>query len=73
MNARTDGASDADPAIAGQMAAVMAPWPDAMVIDTEGGGVAGGLGGLVQQVLDAIRPHGPEYVWRPARPFMLPG
>ena len=73
MNARTDGASDADPAIAGQMAAVMAPWPDAMVIDTEGGGVAGGLGGLVQQALDAIRPHGPEYVWRPARPFMLPG
>ena len=73
MNARTDGVSDADPQIAAEMAAVMTPWPDATVIDTESGDIAGGLRCLVQQALDAIRPHGPEHVWRPARPFTLPG
>lgn len=73
MNARTDGVSDADPAIAGAMAAAMAPWPDAAVIDTGNGDTPGQLGGLVRQALDAIRPHGPEHVWRPARPVTLSG
>jgi len=73
ISARTGGVSDADPGIARDTAAVMAPWPDAMVIDTESGGIAGTPDGFVQQALEAIRPHGPEHVWRPARPYMLPG
>ncbi len=52
----------------------MAPWPGAAVIDTESGGTAGTLrGSSLQQALEAIRPHGTEHVWRPARPYMLPG
>jgi len=70
---RVRGGSDADPAIARDMAAVMAPWPDAMVIDTEAGGIARAPDDFVQQALEASRPHGPEHVWRPARPYMLPG
>ena len=64
--------------IARQMAAAMAPWPAATSIDTDRGGLghdpgsAEAFGGLVQQALDTIRPHGPEHVWRPARPMMLP-
>jgi hypothetical protein len=30
------------------------------------------FGDLVRQALDAIRPHGPQHVWRPSRPVMLP-
>jgi len=48
-------------------------YTDAMVIDTESGGIAGTPDGFVQQALEAVRPHGPEHVWRPARPYMLPG
>jgi uncharacterized protein len=73
ISTRTGGVSDADPGIARDMAAVMAPWPDAMVIDTESGGIAGTPDDFVQQALEAIRPHGPEHVWRPTRPYMLPG
>ena len=73
MSARGGDASDADPAIARNMAAIMASWPEAMVIDAEHGGVGGKPDGLVWQALEAIRPRGPEHVWHPARPYMLPG
>ena len=61
------------------MAATMSPWPEATTIDTESGGFSGreerldAFSDLVQQVLGAARPHGPEHIWRPARPVMLPG
>jgi hypothetical protein len=55
------------------MAAVAEPWPHATVIDTETGDTAGVPGESLEQVLEAIRPHGPQHVWRPARPYMLPG
>ncbi len=73
MSARTCGLSDADQAVAEEMRAIAEPWPDAMVIDTERGGTAGLPGECLGQVLAAIRPHGPEHVWRPTRPYMLPG
>jgi aminoglycoside phosphotransferase family enzyme/predicted kinase len=78
MRTRPRGVSDADGEIARHMAAAMDPWPAATTIDTEGGGLdseagaIGAFGDLVLQALDAIRPHGPEHVWRPARPVMLP-
>jgi len=46
---------------------------DATAIDTEADGTAGVAGESVDRALEAIRPHGPEHVWRPARPYMLPG
>jgi uncharacterized protein len=73
MCARSGAVSDADPQIAAAMAAVIAPWPGAAVIDTESGETAAGFSDLVQLALNVIRPHGPEYVWRPTRPIMLPG
>jgi uncharacterized protein len=73
MSARTRGLSDADQAVAEEMRAIAEPWPDAMVIDTERGGTAGLPGECLEQALAAIRPHGPEHVWRPTRPYMLPG
>jgi hypothetical protein len=73
MSARPSSVSDADKAIAAKMEAVAEPWPDATVIDTEVGGVAGVAGESVDRALEAIRPHGPEHVWRPGRPYMLPG
>ena len=73
MNARTSGASDADPAIAAEMEAVAEPWPDATVIDTGSGGTARAPGETTQEAVELIRPHGPEHVWRPGRPYMLPG
>ena len=73
MSARTGAVSDADQAIADQMAAVAEPWPHATVIDTETGDTAGVPGESLEQALEAIRPHGPQHVWRPGRPYMLPG
>ena len=73
ISTRTGGASDADQAIASQMAALADPWPDATVIDTEPGGTAGLPGGAAEQALQVIRPHGAERAWRPSRPYMLPG
>jgi uncharacterized protein len=70
MSARTCAVSDADQMIADQMAAVAEPWPDAAVIDTGTGDTAGES---LEQALEAIRPHGPQHVWRPTRPYMLPG
>jgi aminoglycoside phosphotransferase family enzyme/predicted kinase len=79
MSARRQGLSDADRMIARQMAAAMDPWPAATTIDTDRGGLGPAPGAseafssLVQQALDVIRPHGPEHVWRPTRPVLLPG
>jgi uncharacterized protein len=73
MGARVGGASDADAAIAAQMEAIVEPWPEATVIDTESGGTTGVPGQSVAQALEAIRPHRPQHVWRPSRPYMLPG
>ena len=79
LAARTGGISDADAAIARQMAAVEAPWPEAVTIDTGqlGPGTAPVAPGeppdvVVQQAMEAIRPHRPEHVRRPARPVLLP-
>lgn len=69
MAERQGGPSDADAQIARQMAAAADHWPGATSVDT---GLAD-LAGLVQQVLDIIRPHGPDHVWRPRRPVLLPG
>jgi len=79
MRTRAPGLSDADPQIARHMAAVIEPWPEATTIDTERGGTGGGAEAsgpfdeLVRQALDVIRPHGPDHVWRPSRPVMVPG
>jgi uncharacterized protein len=73
ISTRTGGVSDADQAIAGQMAALADPWPDATVIDTEPGGTAGLPGGAADQAVQAIRPHGAEHAWRPFPPYMPPG
>jgi aminoglycoside phosphotransferase family enzyme/predicted kinase len=76
MSRRRDDPSDAYPAVAAQMAAAQAPWPDAIVLDTGNGTAAddgpGPLAGPLRRALEAIRPHGPEHVWRPVRPYMLP-
>jgi len=73
MRARSSRVSDADEAIAAKMGAVAEPWPEAALIDTEADGIAGVAGESVDRALEAIRPHGPEHVWRPGRPYMLPG
>ena len=66
MRARAGDPSDADPQIAEQLAAAWRPWPEAITIDTSGNGDP------LQQAMAAIRPHGPEHVWQPRRPYMLP-
>ncbi len=74
MARRKGDASDADPAIAAQLAAHQAPWPAAITIGTgDDTGPAGEHSGPVRQALAAIRPHGPEHVWRRIRPSMAPG
>jgi uncharacterized protein len=75
LAARTGGVSDAGEEIARQMAALDAPWPEAVTIDTgRPAAVPGGLpGAVVRQAIEVIRPHGPEHVWHPARPVLLPG
>jgi uncharacterized protein len=74
MASRTAGPSDATPAIAARLAAEQEPWPDADVIDTsrEPTPAEGLLSYPVQLALEAIRPHGPEHVWHPIRPYMTP-
>ncbi len=67
---RAGNASDATAAIAARLAAEWAPWPEATVIDTGG---AASSGERVEQALNVICPHGPDHVWRPLRPYMLPG
>lgn len=73
IRARQADASDADSTIFQQMAAAMAPWPAATMIDTGYGGTdSDGAARSVPQALHAIRPHGPEHVWPYPRPVMLP-
>ena len=79
LTARVGGASDADAAIARQMAADQAPWPEAVTIDTSqlSPGTASVTPGeppdpVVQKATEAIRPPRPEHVWRPVRPVLLP-
>lgn len=80
LAARAGGISDADADIARQMAAVAAPWPEALTIDTSQliPGTSQATpgeqpGAAVRQAIEAIRPHRPEHVWRPVRPVLLPG
>jgi uncharacterized protein len=75
LTSRAPGASDADRDIAQQMAAAMAPWPEAITIDTSRGGddQTGVPGDLIDRAVRAIRPPEPEPAWHPARPYMLPG
>jgi uncharacterized protein len=70
--AHPGGSSDADPRIAAHMAAAWAPWPQAVSIDTSGTG-PGPAGDPVPAALAAIRPHEPGHLWRPTRPYMVPG
>lgn len=48
--------------------------PETVVIDTsedEPITAADGASGPVRRVLEAVRPHGPDDVWRPVRPYLL--
>jgi hypothetical protein len=77
LSNRTTGASDADRNIARQMAAAMAPWPEAVTIDTRQGGQGGGdeesgvPDAVIDQAISAIRPPQPDSV-RPSQPYMPP-
>ena len=73
MSARTGAGLGRGPGDRGPDSGVTEPWPDAAVTDTETGGTARVPGESVDRALEAIRPHGPEHVWRPRRPYMLPG
>ena len=73
ISSRTDSSSDADPWVATRMAAVQAPWPDAIIIDMSGSeprDPASWPAELIQRALAAIRPHEPEYAAH-TRPRML--
>lgn len=75
ISSRTGSASDASPDVLTQMAAAQAPWPQAIILSTgdqAGQDRAGWPVDAVQQALNAIRPPGPEHVWRPVRPYLLP-
>ena len=77
LRSRPPGISDADAEIASQLAISADPWPTATAIDTEDGAAdaaeqSAGFGQIVNQALEAIRPHGVEHVWRPTRPLMPP-
>ncbi len=65
---RPRGASDAGPQIPAKLAAAAVPWPTAIVIDTG----RRAAGAAADEALAAIRPHGPEHVWRRARVLMSP-
>jgi uncharacterized protein len=71
MSSRTGSVSDASPAAAEKMAQEQAPWPQAITIDTSGPEPSGAATSSepVRRALEAIRPHEPEHLWRPARPF----
>ena len=64
---RPSGVSDATSAIAALLAAEQEPWPEAVVIDTtrESSSSDGSPSDPVRLAVEAIRPHGPEHVWRP--------
>jgi uncharacterized protein len=61
LSSRTSGASDADRDIARHMSAVMAPWPEAVCIDTQqerqGGDEQSGVpDAVINRAINAIRP-----------------
>jgi predicted kinase len=60
LAARTGGVSDADAAVARQMAATQTPWPEAVTINTSGPGPSDAPANpaALQQALKAIRPAG---------------
>ena len=70
LGQRESGASDADALVAARMAADREPWPKATVLCTSESAADGPSATALTQALEAIRPHGPEHVWRPARPMM---
>ena len=74
MSSRTGSVSDASPAVAERMAQEQAPWPHAITIDTSGPEPPGAATSAeaVRRALETIRPHQPEHLWRPTRPYMLP-
>ena len=75
MSSRTGSASDAGPVVADKMAAMQAPWPQAITIDMSGAKPPGPVttsAEPVRQALEAIRPHQLEHPRRPSRPYMLP-
>ena len=67
IRARAPDPSDANPEISKQMAAAQQSWPDAITIDTTKADDS------LAQAITAIRPPGPEDLWRPQRPYMPPG
>ncbi len=79
LSTRVPGVSDANRAIAQELAAEMAPWPEAITINTAhrgsggGGEQAGVPGSVIGQALGAIRLPPPEPAGRPARPYLAPG
>ena len=67
-----------DQAVARQMAASAAPWPEVVTIGTGMPGPDGAMAGepdaaAIERATAAIRPRGPGHVWRPAQPVVLPG
>jgi predicted kinase len=67
MTTRTGDVSDADPGIAGRLAADWQPWPEAVTIDTCGAGEP------LEQAMAAVRSYGYEDARQPAWPYMCPG
>jgi aminoglycoside phosphotransferase family enzyme/predicted kinase len=57
MRTRKGDASDADPAIAAQMAAAADSWPAAITVDTSDGPDSGAPVEALQQALDTVRPQ----------------
>ncbi|MGP3934072.1 bifunctional aminoglycoside phosphotransferase/ATP-binding protein [Nonomuraea sp. KM88] len=68
LTARGHEFSDADEAVRSAMDAAMAPWPDAIEIDT---GTAPEQ--TLARALDAVHPPEPNVSWRFRRPRMEPG
>jgi hypothetical protein len=74
LTARTGDISDASETVARHMAASAIPWPEAVTIDTGLRGPDGEPGAAaIESAMAAIRPRGPDRVWHPARPVVLPG
>jgi len=67
IRARAADPSDANPEISKRMAAAQESWPEAITIDTTKADDS------LTQATAAIRPPGPEDLWRPQRPYMPPG
>lgn len=75
MSSRTGSASDAGPEVAERMTEEQAPWPEAITIDTDADMLSGSAvasADPVQRAFEALRPHEPPHLWRPAHPYNLP-